>query len=118
MIHRPADESGDILPVLSSSCLLRGSRAVAQLVRERLSLYTGDWWENPAWGNEILEMLEESRITEADGQVLSAYLSSYIREIPGVQDVREVKIEVEGRKFRYSCVIDTEKESVPIEYEV
>ena len=68
MIHRPVDESGDILPVRSSADLLRGSRAAAQLVRERLALYTGGWWENPAWGSELPEMLAESRLTEADGE--------------------------------------------------
>ena len=54
MIHRPVDASGDILPVLSSSDLLRDADAVAQLVWERLELYAGDWWENSDWGNEIL----------------------------------------------------------------
>ena len=38
MIHRPVDASGDILPVLSPADLLRGTEAVAQLVRERLEL--------------------------------------------------------------------------------
>ena len=84
MIHRPVDDAGDILPVLSSSDLLRGTMAVAQLVRERLALLAGDWWENPAWGNEVLEMLQDSRLTEADHQALASYLSSYIRETPGV----------------------------------
>ena len=56
MIHRPVDASGDILPVLSSGDLLRGAEAVAQLVRERLELYAGDWWENSDWGNEVLQM--------------------------------------------------------------
>ena len=116
MIHRPADEAGDILPVLSSSCLLRGSRAVAQLVRERLSLYTGDWWENPAWGNEVLEMLEESRLTGADRQALAAYLSSYILETPGVENVSDVSFSVEEKQFRFCCAVQTENGTVEIEY--
>ena len=117
MIHRPADEAGDILPVLSSSCLLRGSRAVAQLVRERLSLYTGDWWENPAWGNEILEMLEESRLTGADRQALAAYLSSYILETPGAGEIRDAAFSAENEKFRFQCTLDTESGTESISYE-
>ena len=38
MLIRPADASGDVLPVLSSSDLLSGPEAVALLVRDRLSL--------------------------------------------------------------------------------
>ena len=58
MIIRPVDASGDILPVLSSADLLRGAPAVARLVQDQLELLSGDWWENPAWGNEILRMLD------------------------------------------------------------
>ena len=43
MLLRPADASGDILPVRSSSAMLSGPEAVAQLVRYRLSLLRGEW---------------------------------------------------------------------------
>ena len=43
---RPVDESGDILPVLSASGLLSGPMAVTALVRDRLHLLAGEWWEN------------------------------------------------------------------------
>ncbi len=117
MICRPLDAGGDILPVLSSSDLLTGARAVAELVRNRLWLIAGDWWENPDWGNGILEMLKESRLTEADQQVLANYISGYIRKPPGVLDVREVKVAVEGRRFRYSCEIVTADGTAQISFE-
>ena len=63
---RPEDQNGDVLPVLHVSDMLSGSLAVAKLVEDRLNLYAGDWWENPSWGNEILRMLQEGRLTEAD----------------------------------------------------
>ena len=117
MLCRPVDASGDILPVLSSSDLLTGARAEAELVRNRLKLLKGDWWENPDWGNGILEMLKESRLTEADQQVLANYISGYIRKTPGVLDVREGKVSVEGRRFRYSCEIVTEDGAAGISFE-
>ena len=117
MICRPLDASGDILPVLSASDLLTGARAEAEGIRNRLQLLTGEWWENPAWGNNILEMLKESRLTEADRQVLANYISGYIRKTPGVLDVREGKVSVEGRRFRYSCEIVTVDGTVAIGYE-
>ena len=65
MLLRPVDDSGDILPVLSSSVLVSGSLAVTQLVRDRLNLLSGEWWENPSWGCDILDRFQSSRITEA-----------------------------------------------------
>ncbi len=118
MICRPVDDNGDILPVLSASALLRGAPAAAQLVRHRLALYAGEWWENPAWGNEILEMLAESRMTEADQQVVSSYLSSYIRETPGVQEVKNVTCSVDGKQLKFSCEIETDDGSVGVSYEM
>ena len=116
MIHRPLDETGDILPVLSSGDLLRDTEAVAALVRERLNLLTGDWWENPAWGNEVVDMLQESRLTEEESQPLASYLSSYIRETPGVRDVVGVSFSAGGRVFRCSCTVETDTGSADISY--
>ena len=118
MIHRPVDASGDILPVRSSSDLLRGPQATAQLVLDRLTLYTGDWWENPAWGDEVLEMLEESRLTDTDGQVLASYLTAFIRETPGVGEVREVSFSMDNKKFRFQCTVDTESGTESISFEL
>ena len=118
MILRPTDASGDILPVLSLSDMMTGKRAGAELTRNWLNLFTGEWWENPSWGNEILDLLRESRLTEADQQVLSTYLSSYIRKIPGVQDVRNVKVSIDNRQFHFICEIETEEGSETIYYSV
>ena len=117
MILRPTDDSGDILPVLSSSALLTGARAVARLVEDRLNLYAGDWWENPARGNRILEMLRESRLTESDARALATYLTSYIRETEGVNEVKDVTVSVDNeRRFSYLCTVVTENGDIGINY--
>ena len=116
MILRPVDDTGDILPVLSSSVLLTGAPAVARLVEDRLNLYAGDWWENPARGNQVIEMLRESRLTEADGQAMATYLTSYIRKTDGVEDVREVRFSVEGRQFSYGCTVVTDEGQADVRY--
>ena len=112
------DDSGDVLPVLASSALLKGVRAEAQVVRDRLNMLSGDWWENPAWGNAALEMLKGSRLTEADRRAMASYITSYIRDTPGVQDVREVQYSAEGRQFRFACTIETEDGTASIHYEL
>ena len=83
---RPVDQNGDVLPVLQAADLFSGALAVAKLVEDRLNLFSGDWWENPAWGNEILRMLQEGRLAEADAQSLSTYLAGYVRITSGVKD--------------------------------
>ena len=116
LTYRPADASSDILPVLSAADLLTGIRAETQLIRDRLNLLTGDWWENPEWGNGVLELLRESRLTETDRQILANYLSDYIRKTPGVVDVREVKCSFDGGQFRYECTVETGTGTARISY--
>ena len=118
MKMRPADSDDDILPVLHSGEMFSGALAVASLVESRLNLYSGDWWENPAWGNEILRMLQEGRLTRADAQALSTYLTEYVRETSGVQDVTDVRFSVDGHRFGWECTVLTEYGKAGIEFEV
>ena len=118
MRMRPTDENGDVLPVLHTGEMFSGALAVASLVQSRLELYSGDWWENLAWGNEILRMLQEGRLTEADAQALSTYLTEYVRETSGVQDVMDVRFSVEGHRFNWSCTVLTEYGSASVSFEV
>ena len=116
MRMRPVDENGDMLPVLTGNGMLSGAAAVAQLVEDRLKLYVGDWWENPAWENEILRMLQEGRLTEADAQSLSTYLAGYVRNTSGVKEVQEENWDLSGNRFSWSCTALTEYGSAAINY--
>ena len=118
MVLRPVDPSGDILPVLNGNARLSGAEAVARLAEYRLDLYTGDWWENPSRGNEILELLRESRLTEADGQALASAVAAYIRETPGVTEVRDLQCAVTDKRFVFSCTVDTEYGPAAVQYEL
>ncbi len=106
---RPVDQYDDILPVLSISDLISGGEATALLVKDRLTLYTGEWWENPSWGCDILDRFQSSRITEADLDTVSSALSAYVRETKGVQDVQNVTCILSGRQIRWSCTVLTEE---------
>ena len=115
---RPTDEHGDILPVLHTGDMVSGAAAVALLVRHRLNLLSGEWWENPAWGNAILRMLQESRLTEADAQSLSVCLSDYVRGTRDVQDVTGIRFSVEKARFSWNCTVLTEYGAADIGYEL
>ena len=116
MVVRPVDENGDILPVSGTGDLLHGVRADSLLVSDRLNLLSGEWWENVNWGNAIIDLLKETRYTEADQQTLAGYIASYIRETPGVIDVRDTELSMEGRQFRFSCTVETENGTAEIQY--
>ena len=115
---RPTDQNGDVLPVLQISDLFSGSLAVAKLVEDRLNLYFGDWWENSSWGNEILRMLQDGRLTDADAQSLSTYLAGYVRSTSGVKEVQDEKWNLSGGRFSWSCTVLTEYGSSEIYYEI
>lgn len=115
---RPEDENGDVLPVLRAGEMNSGARAAARLAESRLTLYAGDWWENPAWGNEILNMLKESRLTEAGAQALSTYLSEYVRGTAGIRDLTDIRFSADGTRFSWSCTAITEYGPVNIGYEL
>ena len=118
MRFRPVDASGDILPVLSSSAMASGPEAVVALVRDRLNLLAGEWWENPARGCEIFDMLRSGRVTPQDAPALVSYLSSYIQSTPGVRAVEDVSFTVSGRQFSFSCRVVTEEGSEEVSYTI
>ena len=64
-----------------------------------------------------MEAMSTSRLTEADASALSSMISAYIMETPGVLDVDDVRIDVSGRQFSFSCTVKTEKGTVEVLYE-
>ena len=115
---RPCDPSGDILPVSSASSLLSGPEAVAASLRYRLQFWAGEWWENPEDGNQILKMLEASRLTADDAPAILSYLSSYIMKSPSVLSVEDADITTENRRLTFSCRVITAEGSAPVSISV
>ena len=116
MLIRSADSSGDILPVLSSRDLLSGPEAVAQLVKYRLSMLQGEWWETPEAGFPVPGWMRESRVTEADTGTLSSMISAYIRNTDGVREVEKETSSVSGRRFQYSCEVRTKEGNAAVSF--
>ena len=113
---RPTDDTGDILPVRNTAALLTGAEAAAELVRCRLNLLPGEWWENPDHGCAVFRMLREERLTAADKTALAAYLTEYIRTTPGVRTVDRVSAAVTGRQFTFSCEIRTDDGTADVSF--
>ena len=111
---RPCDASGDILPVLSVSDLLEGSDVTAKLIRYRLKLLAGEWWEYPEDGNQVLKMMQDSRMTEEDVAAVGSYLTSYIADTPGVFSIENAETVMESRQMRYTCTALTKEGNVDV----
>ena len=108
MLSRPVDASGDILPVTEPSDLLSGTPAVEVALKDHICLYSGEWWEDPERGNEILDLLSESRCTDQDAETLESYLVSYLLEFPAVRSVSDVFSSFSGHTFHFSCTAHTD----------
>ena len=62
-------------------------------------------------------MLQESGITDANAQSLSVYLTEYVRDTKGVQDVTDIRFSVEKARFSWSCTVLTEYGQAEVQYE-
>ncbi len=114
MLSRPVDASGDILPVCKSSDLLAGVPAVEAGLTDHRCLFFGEWWEDPEKGNDILELISESRCTDQDAETLESYLVSYLLEFPGVQSISDVSSSFSGHTFFFSCTAHTDSGDLTI----
>jgi len=116
VLLRPVDATGDICPVSSSSDVLSGPEAVAQLVAYKLSLLKGDWWEYREDGFFVLEFMKEERFSEANAGMFASRVTEFIRGVEGVFEVDDVQFQVDGRVFQYSCQLLTEEGPAALEY--
>jgi hypothetical protein len=47
---------------------------------------------------------------------VAGYIASYIRETPGVIDVRDTELSMEDRQFRFSCTVETENGTAEVSW--
>ena len=74
---------------------------------------------SPACATQLsLRMLQEGRLTRANAQALSTYLTEYVRETSGVQDVTDVRFSVEGHRFGWECSVLTEYGSASVSFDI
>ena len=104
MTARPVDASGDILPVPSPASLLYEAPAVASALSDHLRLFTADWWEYPARGNPVFDLMASGPIQEKDLPALSACITSYILTFPAVRSVSDVTASLSGCVITYTAV--------------
>ena len=114
---RPVDADGDMMPITDSSQMLEGASAVAQIARDRLLFYQGEWWEDETLGIKLPEFLiEGTRHNEAS--MLAKYISSYLSETPGATGLSGAIYDFGKRHFAYRAVLKTEEGSARLEVDL
>ena len=114
MIVRPIDENGDMMPIAYASQMLEGGEAVAQVARQRLELYYGEWWEDETAGFRIPEFLA-SGVRKENLELMEKYISSYVKRTEGVDNISDTSVTYLNREMTYSGVIHTEGEANRVE---
>ena len=117
MIVRPVDENGDMIPISRSSQMISGAKAVAQIAKQRLTLYFGEWWENESAGFRLPQFLTDG-VRRENAEMLVKYISSYLAGTSGVTGVDGAALEFDGRKMIYGCVLHVGGESEELEVEL
>lgn len=114
---RPVDRDGDMMPIQYTDQLLDDADAVAQLVRDRISLLYGEWWEDEEIGFRIPEMFI-SNVRRGHVGMLEQYVSQYIAGTAGVQKVSNIQVTFENHKLTYSCRVTAGSGSAEVEVDL
>ncbi len=117
MIVRPTDQNGDMVPIAYASQMISGAKAVAQVVKQRLSLYFGEWWEDESIGFRLPQFLADG-VRQENIEMLVKYISSYVAATDGVTSVDGTSIVMDGRRMFYSCVVHVGEETEQLEVEL
>ena len=111
---RPNDANGDMMPVQDRSQMLEGAAAVAQIAKERLLFFHGDWWEDEELGIRIPEFLASS-VRKSDVSMFAKLITSYIGNTEGVTGVANARAEFKNREMIYSATLLTSEGAAELE---
>ena len=102
MIVRPLDENGDMMPIHSTSQMIGGDKAVAQVIRLRMDLEYGEWWEDESIGFRVPGFLVDG-VRKGDIDMLAKYIASYVSNTQEVRAVTNVAASFNGHEMIFSC---------------
>ncbi len=109
------DASGDWLPCRGLNENVSGPEAVRRLIDHRMNLLAGDWWENPAHGCPMLQLLQE-RLSEANVHAATYALATYLAETNGVLSLEKVRGAVQDRRYTFTADVLTREGSFSVSY--
>ena len=111
---RPEDKDGDMMPVSQKSDMIEDAKAIAQIIKDRLLFYYGEWWEDETLGFRLPDFLAET-VRKNDVGLLGKYITSYISNTEGVVSIGDVNVVFDKRNFVYAAYINTNTGSEVVE---
>ena len=117
MIVRPVDEYGDMMPIWNDSQMLSGAEAVAQVVKSRLLFFRGEWWESEEMGIQLPDFVAET-VRQSDVDLLAKYITSYIAETEGVNEISDISAEFNKGVLNFRCLIITDEGEAEMEVDL
>lgn len=111
---RPLGDDGDIVPVYSLDQMLEGKKAVPQIIDLRLHFNHGEWWEDEDLGFRIPDFLI-ANVRRGDLDLLSKYISSYIKDTRGVSAVTNIAASYNNHAMTFACTVLTNDGNTTVE---
>ena len=119
MKYRRHTSSGDYSFGQGGLEYLSGQSAVAQAVKTKLRLLTGEWWEDTEDGLPLFQRILLTRGTEDGLALVDLIVKDRIMDTPHVRQVTSYQSRFDREKRQYSAdiVIDTEYGRTFLTYE-
>ena len=112
--HRPWDENGDMMPILSMDQMATEPEAIRLRLDDRLAMLYGEWWEDETLGFKMWQFLVNSA-RAGETVFLANYITSYIMDTDGVTGVSDVKVRTVDRRLTYQCRVLTKEGNFTME---
>lgn len=104
---RKLDENGDMVFGAGSEGMLYGLDAMKQILRSRLSVVAGEWWEGDRTAIPYLPDILGAPATRSVKDALDLMIINRIVDTVNVISVSNVKSSFENRVYRFSCDVQT-----------
>ena len=113
LTYRRLDERGDMV-MGTGHDFLTGREAIAQSIQTRLKLYEDEWWEYDDGGLPMFTEILGLARTEANRAAIDRMIVARIADTVGVVAVRDYQSRYDGRKYLFSCAVETQYGDVQI----
>lgn len=112
---RRLDSNGDYVFGNNFGDFIDGKEAIAQSIRTKVMLMSGEWWENISIGIPFFESILGNVSEDSVNMTATLLITQRILEIEEVVEVKDVKVYNEGRLFRITLEAVTTEGDINVE---
>ena len=111
--YRRLDSDWDMVFGQGKSDYLTGIDAVAQAIKTRLKLYTGEWWKDQTDG---LQLFLGGKADQRAQLMMKRLIQERITNTPHVLGITQItsSMDSQTRKFSFRCIADTDQGQIEV----